>query len=151
VQIGTASQLIRKEKTMVWLYTLGSLVAYGAGLTLLIKITPRLARLTFDDAFFVGVAALTIFGAMLAFGAIGVTFGLFYGAIGVKFLDFILLAILVLIALRTAMAVSRTRFITEYQGQQVAQPSPRISRIMAWTFCLMVAAGAAYVLVRLFT
>src|SRR5258707_3269890 len=71
---------------MLWLITFGCLVAYAAGLILLTRIMPRLIKRAVDEALFIGVAAVAILGAMLAFSAVGVTFAIFSGGIGVRIL-----------------------------------------------------------------
>ena len=112
---------------MVWLITLGCLVAYIVGLLLLVKIMPSLVKRAFDDALFIGVAAVAIFGAMLVFGAVGVTFALFSGGIGVRVADALMLIILGVVTLRT----SRNAFRPRYNSYQSAN---RTSRILVGTF-----------------
>ena len=128
---------------MVWLITLGCLVAYIAGLFLLVRIMPRLIKHAFDDALFIGVAAVAIFGAMLAFGAVGVTFAIFTGGLGVRIADALLLLILGIVTLRTSLNAFRPR----YDSYQSAN---RTSRILTGSFFLLLSATAVAVLVLLF-
>ncbi|HEY0755507.1 MAG TPA: hypothetical protein VGD98_16235 [Ktedonobacteraceae bacterium] len=128
---------------MLWLITLGCLVAYVVGLFLLIRIMPRLIARAFDEALFIGVAAVAIFGAMLAFGAIGIIFAIFIGSLASRIGDALLLLILGGITLRTSINAFRPR----YDSYQSAN---RTSRIMAGSFFLLLAIAAASVLILLF-
>lgn len=128
---------------MIWLTTFGCIVTYSAGLVLLIKIVPSLLKRAYDDALFIGVAALAILGAMLAFGAIGITFAIFSGAVLARILDALLLLIFLLIALRTAIGALRPRY-------GIGIGTYRVSRIMTGGFFLALACAAIYVLVLLF-
>lgn len=128
---------------MVWLITLGCLVAYVGGLVLLVKIMPSLVKRAFDDALFIGVAAVAIFGAMLVFGAVGVTFALFSGGIGVRVADALMLIILGVVTLRT----SKNAFRPRYDSYQSAN---RTSRILVGIFFLLLALAATIVLILLF-
>ena len=128
---------------MIWLITLGCLVAYIVGLFLLVRIMPRLIKRAVDDALFIGVAAIAIFGAMLAFGAIGVTFAVFTGGLGVRIADALLLLILGIVTLRTSINAFRPRY-DSYQS------ASRVSRVTVGVFFLLLAAAAAIVLILLF-
>ena len=128
---------------MVWLITLGCIVAYIAGLVLLVKITPGLLKRAYDDALFIGVAAVAVFGAMLAFGAVGVTYSVFNGGLAVRVFDALLLAILGIVALRTSLGAFRPRY-------NFNAGTYRASRIMTGGFFLALVAAAAFVLVLLF-
>jgi len=129
---------------MEWLITLGCLVAYSVGLFLLVRIMPRLIRRAIDEALFIGVAALAILGAMLAFGAIGVTFALFTGSLGVRIADALLLLILGIITLRTAVRAFRP------PRQDSSPNANRTSRLLTGSFFLLLAIAAASLLVLLF-
>lgn len=128
---------------MIWLITLGCLVAFTAGLFLLIRIMPRLIKRAVDDALFIGVAALAILGAMLAFGSIGVTFAIFSGSIGVRIADALSLLVLGIVTLRTSINAFRPR----YDSYQSAN---RISRLIVGCFFLLLTLAATVVLVLLF-
>lgn len=128
---------------MIWLITLGCLVAFAAGLFLLVRIMPRLIKRAVDDALFIGVAALAILGAMLAFGSIGVTFAIFSGGIGVRIADALLLLVLGIVTLRTSINAFRPR----YDSYQSAN---RTSRLIVGCFFLLLTLAASVVLVLLF-
>ena len=128
---------------MVWLIALGCIIAYIAGLFLLIKITPGLIKRAFDDALFIGVAAGAVFGAMLAFGGIGVIYGISNGEIVPRVFDALLLIILGIVALRTALSTLRPRYDTNLGTY-------RASRIMAGGFFVALAVASLVVLVLLF-
>jgi hypothetical protein len=128
---------------MDWLITLGCIVAYSVGLVLFVKITPGLIKRAFDEALFIGVAAGAVFGAMLAFGAIGVTYSIFGGTPGVRIFDGLLLIILGVVALRTALGAFRPRY-------GIGQGTYRASRIMAGSFFLALVAACVIVLILLF-
>ncbi|MGH2509913.1 MAG: hypothetical protein ACRDHZ_21240 [Ktedonobacteraceae bacterium] len=132
-----------ESRTMLWLVMLGCTVTYSTGLTLLVKIIPGLLKRAYDDALFIGVAALAILGAMLAFGSIGITFALFSGTLPVRIFDALLLLILLFTALRTAIRAFRPRY-------GIGIGTYRVSRIMAGSFLLALACAAIYILVLLF-
>ncbi|MBV8822325.1 MAG: hypothetical protein JO123_06000, partial [Ktedonobacteraceae bacterium] len=66
------------------LWTLISIVIYIGGLVIIARMTPMMPSHAFDEGVFMGLAALAILGALLAFGAIVVTYFLFSGNIGVR-------------------------------------------------------------------
>lgn len=129
--------------TLPWLLTLGCLVAYIAGMILLVRIMPILIKRGFDEALFIGFAAVAILGAMLAFGAVGVTFAAFSGSLGVRIFDVLLTFVLGAIMLRTSISAFRPSYYS-YQSAN------RTSRLMAGTFFLLLAIAAGAVLVLLF-
>lgn len=92
------------------LWTFASILAYIGGLIIILRVTPRLLYLKYDEGLFMGIAALCILGALLAFGAIAVTFGLFNGDFGVRFLDFLFLAGILIAAGRTALYSFRPHY-----------------------------------------
>ncbi|HEX7733483.1 MAG TPA: hypothetical protein VF458_01425 [Ktedonobacteraceae bacterium] len=128
---------------VVWLIAFGCLVAYIAGLVLLVRIMPRLIKRAFDEALFIGVAALAILGAMLAFGSIGVTFALFSGSLGARIWVALLLLILGIITLRTSINAFRPRY-NSYQSAN------KTSRLLTGSFFLLLAVAAAALLALLF-
>src|SRR5437763_3405098 len=91
------------------LWTLASLIAYAAGLLVIIRITPLLLPRSVDDLWFTGIAVIDIIGAILAFGAVVVTYSLFSGNFAVKVLDFLLLAGIVFVACWTSFTCFRAR------------------------------------------
>lgn len=131
---------------MIWLISLGCLVAFVAGIFLLVRIMPRLIKRAVDDALFIGVAAVAIFGAMLAFGSIGVTFAIFSGGIGVRIADAVLLVVLGIATLRTALGAFRPRY-TSYNNYQ---NDHRITRLIVGSFFLLLSGATLALLVLLF-
>ncbi|HVU66898.1 MAG TPA: hypothetical protein VHD63_07215 [Ktedonobacteraceae bacterium] len=129
---------------MIWLISLGCLVAFIAGIFLLVSIMPRLIKRAVDDALFIGVAAVAIFGAMLAFGSIGVTFAVFSGSIGVRIINAIMLIVLGVVTLRTALGAFRSRSYSNAQSDQ------RLTRLLVGSFFLLLAVTALALLVLLF-
>jgi len=79
------------------LWTLLSLVVYIIGIVVLIRTTPHLLRYAYDQLAFAGYAALEIIGALCAFGAVTVTYGLFNGSFAINLLDFLLLVGIVVV------------------------------------------------------
>lgn len=128
---------------MVWAVTFACLAAYCAGLVLFVKITPGVLKRAYDEALFIGVAAGAIFGAMLAFGSIGVTFALFGGSLGIRIFDGLLLVILGVVCLRTSLAAYRPRY-------GIGIGTYRASRIMAGSFFLALTVACAALLILLF-
>ena len=63
---------------VVW--TVIGLIAYIGGLAIILTMTPRLLKLRFDEGLFMGIAAADVFGGLLAFAPVGLTFALFNGA-----------------------------------------------------------------------
>src|SRR5437870_2588668 len=90
------------------LWTLASFIAYAGGLLIIMRITPMLLPRSFDELRFTGIAVLDIIGALLAFGAVVVTYSLFSGNFAVKVLDFLLLAGIAFVAGRTSLTCYRT-------------------------------------------
>lgn len=128
---------------MDWLITFACIAAYVAGLFLLVKIAPGLLKHAFDDALFIGVAAGAVFGAMLAFGSIGVIFALFSGALLARFFDSLLLIVLGVVAFRTSLGAFRPRY-------GIGLGTYRVSRIMAGSFFLALTIASVVVLILLF-
>ncbi len=125
------------------LWTVLCLIAYGAGLTLLVRVTPRLATHAFEDSLFMGFAALDILGALLAFGAFIVTYGLFSGNIPIKIVDFLMLAGIIIVAIRFSLASLRSRVLPDKTIQ--------VSRIMAGSYGVLLILAALYCIFVLFT
>lgn len=123
------------------LWTFASILAYIGGLIIILRVTPRLLYLKYDEGLFMGIAALCIFGALLAFGATAVTFGLFSGNFGVRFLDFLFLAGILIAAGRTALYSFRPRY-----GARVL----RSSSYMAGFYSLALALVALFYIAQLF-
>ena len=123
------------------LWTLISIVIYIGGLVIIARMTPMMPSHAFDEGVFMGLAALAILGALLAFGAIVVTYFLFSGNIGVRALDFLLLLGILIVAIRTSLRSfhprrSKTRFSA--------------SRILAGSYCILLIIAALCYIVLLF-
>jgi hypothetical protein len=88
-----------------------------------------------------GIAALDIFGGLLAFGAIVLTFGLFSGNFPVKFFDFVLLVGILIVATRLSFSSFQPPIIT---GTFIA------SRIIAGSYSVLLAFAALFLMVQLF-
>jgi hypothetical protein len=128
---------------MMTILTILSVVAYGLGLFLLIRIAPDLIKRAYDDALFIPIAAVAIVGAMLVFGAIGLTFAIFNGAPAVRGFDAFLLVVLIAVALRIGTSALRPRY-------GIGIGTYRISRILTGVFFLILVLTALYVLIALF-
>lgn len=119
------------------------LLAYIGGLILLVRITPRLIKSSYDDAIFIGIAAAAVFGAMLIFGAVGVLSTIFSGVFAVRALNVVLMFVLFFVTLRVALRTLRPNYQTSINSQ-------RISRILTGCFFLFLTAITVYVLYLLF-
>lgn len=120
--------------------TLASLVAYIVGLILVVRVTPKLLFRSYDEAWFMVFAVLDILGAFLIFGSILISLGVLNGNIGIRSLDFILLVVVFLIAIRMAFFCFRN-------DQRDVQ---FVSRYGAGVFCLFLSLAAIYDIVALF-
>ncbi len=123
----------------VW--TLIGLAAYVCGLWIVMTITPRLLKLRYDEGLFMGLATADILGGMMAFAPLAITFALFNGSLGVKILDFLLLAGIFYVGLRTSLRSFRSRF---------SGGTFRVSRILVGSYCLLLLAASVYCIVLLF-
>ncbi|HEY4384781.1 MAG TPA: hypothetical protein VGN34_09940 [Ktedonobacteraceae bacterium] len=123
------------------LWVLCCLLAYIGGLVIIARVTPGLLVRQFDEGWFMGIAALDILGALLAFGAIFVLFALFNGALGIRILNVFLLIGLGLIAGRMSLycfrGTKRAKFV-------------RSSRIIAGAFCAFLVFSAIFYMIQLF-
>jgi hypothetical protein len=118
---------------MEFLVTIACLIAFIAGLTLIVKVTPKLLFRTYDEPWFMVFAVLDIFGAMLLFGGITVSLVLLNN-IGIKALDFLLLVVVFFVTGRLALfCIGNHR-----RGVQ------RLSRYATGTFCLFLSLAALY-------
>lgn len=116
-----------------------SIFAYIVGLVTLWKVTPRLLSHSFDEPIFVGIAALDIFGACLAFGAIVVTLGLFNGSFQIKLIDLLLLLGIFAVSIRMASYCLRPRVKAFW-----------VSQWLAGAYCLFLVGAAGYYTFQLF-
>jgi hypothetical protein len=105
------------------------------------RVTPLLLPRSFDELWFTGIAVIDIIGAMLAFGAVVVTYSLFSGNFAVKVLDFLLLVGIMFVAGRTSFTCYRTRLRGE---------TALISRITASGYGLFLVLAALYYIAQLF-
>lgn len=122
------------------LWTVLSILAYVAGLILITRATPRLLLRSYDEGWFIGIAALDIVGALLVFGAITLTYFFFSGAFAVKVLDFVLLLGVLFVGVRVALSSFRSQMRGTF----------RVSRIVAGTYGIFLGFAACYTLVSLF-
>ncbi len=121
------------------LWTLLSLIAYGGGLFIIWRMTPRLLSHSFDEISFVGFAALDIVGALLTFGAVVLTFAMFNGAFPVRVLNFLFLVGIFIVTMRTALFCIRPRTGTF-----------AVSRAVTGVFSFFLAAASVFYIVQLF-
>lgn len=127
--------------------TILCLLAYVGGIVLLWKVTPRLLRHKFDEMSFMGIAAADILGGLLVFGAVGVMFALFNGALGIRIFDFILLAIIAGVSGRLAYrSFFPWRNPNPLRGSEAEKPSS----ILAGSYCVLLVVAALYTLVMMF-
>ncbi len=124
------------------LWTLASFIAYAGGLIVIMRITPMLLSRSFDELWFTGFAVIDIIGAILAFGAVVVTYSLFSANFAVKVLDFLLLAGIVLVAVRTSFACLRA-------GADAK--TFQVSRVTATGYGIFLVLAALYYMAQLFT
>ena len=123
---------------VVW--TVIGLIAYSCGLAIMLTMTPRLLKLRFDEGLFMGIAAADVFGGLLAFAPVGITFALFNGAFGIRVLDFLLLVGIVVVALRIAVRSFRPRYMAG---------TFQTTRVLAGSYGLLLLAAALYSMVLL--
>ena len=123
------------------LWTVFSLIAYICGLAIILNVTPRLCKLAFDEGLFMLIAAADVFGAVFAFGAVGITFATFNGTFAIRVLDFFLLVGLFIVGLRVTL-----RSLRPYSTWGTV----RLSRILAGGFGIFLLLAAFFGLVFLF-
>lgn len=123
------------------LLTILSLAFYVSGLIIVMRLTPRLLVYSFDQGRFMGIAAVDILGAILAFSAVVITFGIFNGGLGVRVFDFLLLVGILIVAGRVSHTCFRKKVKDDY----------RTSRIIAGCYGLSLVIAALYYMVQIFT
>ena len=123
------------------LWVFASLVAYGVGVYLLLRITPMLLRRQYDEGLFMGIAAADIFGALLAFGGIIIPLALFSGNLPVRILGVLLLLGILIVGARLA-----TRSFRPY----MISGTFRSSRIIAGSYSIFLILAALYYIVQIF-
>ena len=123
------------------LWTVFGLIAYICGLAIILNVTPRLCKLAFDEGLFMVIAAADVFGAIFAFGAVGITFATFNGVLAIRVLDFFLLVGLFIVGLRVTFRSLRPRS---------TWGTVRLSRILAGSFGIFLLLAAFFSLAILF-
>lgn len=123
------------------LLVLVSLIAYVAGVYVLLRITPMLLRRQYDEGLFMGIAAADILGALLAFGGIIIPLALFNGALPVRILGVLLLIGILIVATR----LTRRSF-----QPHVMRGTFRSSRIIAGSYSIFLIVAAVYYIVQIF-
>jgi hypothetical protein len=123
-----------------FLWVIVSVVAYVGGLVIVVCVTPRLLSHSFDELFFMGGAALDILGALLAFGAIVLTFAMFNGEFPIRVLNFLLLIGILVVTARTALYCIRPRVGTT-----------AVSRALTGGYGFFLAAASVFYIVQVLT
>ncbi len=125
----------------LWVFI--SFVAYAAGVVILLRVTPMLLHRQYDEGLFMGIAAMDILGALLAFGGIIIPLALFTGVLAIVFrvLGVILLLGIILVAARLARRSFQPR---------VSAGTFRISRIIAGSYSIFIALASLYYIVQIF-
>ena len=123
------------------IWTLIGLIAYVCGLVLVLTMTPRLGKFSYDDWMFLGYAVAVVSGGILLFVPLAITFALYNGSFGVKVFDFLLLVGIFVVGLRMTLRSFRPRF---------AGGTFQVSRILAGSFCLLLLAASLYCIILLF-
>src|SRR5258707_15784084 len=132
---------MRSGRMQPVLLTVIGVTAYIFGLLIIITVTPRLLKLNFDEGLFMGIAAADVFGGILAFAPVGITFALFNGTFGIKILDFLLLVGILIMGLHMSLRSFRPRY---------PAGTFQVSRILAGNFCLLLLAAHLFTIVLLF-
>ncbi len=121
------------------IWTIIALVLYIAGLVILLRITPRILIHAYDEGIFTVFAAAEIFGGLFVFGAVTITFGLYNGSFGIKLLDFLLLA--------GILIVCGSQLLSNFRAFRPGVV--RSSRMAVSLYCLLLALAALYYIVIL--
>ncbi len=124
------------------LWTIFGLIAYICGLVIILNVTPRLYKRSYDEGLFMAIAAADVFGAIFAFGAVEVSFAAFNGTFGIRVLDFFLLLGIFIVSLRVAL-----RSLRPYSTWGTF----RVSRILAGSFGIFLLLATFFSLIFLFT
>lgn len=126
------------------LATLLCMVAYVAGVFLLIYSTRRIIRYTYDDMFFMAIAALEIIGGLLVFAPVAVMFALFNASFVIRFVDFFLLAFIIGLAARQAWRCFRP---WSHPNPLRSANTIRATGILAGSYFVLLIAAALFALV----
>lgn len=122
------------------LWTFLCLAAYIIGIVILLVMTPRILRYSYDQPAFTGFAVLEIIGGLGVFGAVTITYGLFSGSFAIKLLDFLLMVGMLIVGSLLSYRSFRSR----------QRDAVRSTRIIAGIFFLLLALAALYYLALLF-
>ena len=130
------------EKFMQYvLWIIVSLIGYAAGVYILLRVTPMLLHRQYDEGFFMGIAALDIVGALLAFGGVIIPLLLFSGSLGIRIFAVLFLLGILFVAVRLTLRSLRPHITTD---------TFRISRIIAGTYSIFLVLASLYCLVLIF-
>jgi len=130
------------ETVMLYiLWTFMSFCAYVSGLVILVKVTPLLLTRTYDEGYFMAIAAADVLGGMFVFAAVAITFGLFSGMFVIRLIDCFLLLGIAIIAFNLSYRCIRSRRAVK------AHP---VSRVIASGYSLFLGLAALFYLVLLF-
>ncbi len=123
-----------------FLWVMLSLIVYIGGVIILVRVTPMLLIHSYDESLFMGIAALDILGALLAFGAVVITYGIFSGNFAIKVLDFFFLVGIILIAIQLAFRLLQPRTMSTIMT----------SRIIMGSYIVFLILASCYLIVLLF-
>ena len=123
------------------LWIIVSLIGYVAGVYILLRVTPMLLHRQYDEGFFMGIAALDIVGALLAFGGVIIPLLLFSGSLGIRIFAVLFLLGILFVSLRLVIRSLRPRITTD---------TFLISRIIAVTYSIFLVLASLYCLVLIF-
>ena len=123
------------------LWVIMSLIGYVAGVYILLRVTPMLLHRQYDEGFFMGIAALDIVGALLAFGGVIIPLLLFSGSLGIRIFAVLFLLGILFVAVRLALRSLRPRITTD---------TFLVSRIIAGIYSIFLALASLYYLVQVF-
>lgn len=121
-----------------------SIIAYIVGLVLILRVTPRLLGVAFDEPKFMGLAILDILGAILMFSAVVVTFAIFNGAFPVRVLDFVFLVGILAVSARVA-------FYSFQPPAHILRTSHRVSRVVSAAYGVFLVVASIFYIIQLFT
>ncbi|HLZ81705.1 MAG TPA: hypothetical protein VKP04_08745 [Ktedonobacteraceae bacterium] len=123
------------------LWTFMCFCAYVGGLVILVKITPLLLTRTYDEGYFMAIAAADVLGGMFVFGAVAITFGLFSGTFAIRLMDCFLLLGIAIVAFNLSYRCFRSRRAIKAHS---------VSRVIASGYSLLLGLAALFYLALLF-
>jgi hypothetical protein len=134
-------KILYGDKSMAYvLWTIGCLVVYGAGLVILLRVTPFLFLRKYDEGLFMAIAAADIFGGIFAFGGVVIPYALYSGSFEIKLLDCFLLVGVFAVSISLAYRSWRPRMFNTIFS----------SRVATGVFTLLLAGAALYYIALLF-